>query len=67
MMLELGVALTTQRVLRRALHLMKPELPGVGSCEPRKEKLAAVVLEADQLYRSPRLDGEIRDHSYPAQ
>jgi hypothetical protein len=48
MMLEIGVALTTERALRRSLHVMKPELPGVGVCELRREKRAAVILEADQ-------------------
>ena len=48
MMLEIGVALTTERALRRSLHLMKPKLPGVGVCEPPGDKHAAVILEADQ-------------------
>ena len=27
---------------------MKPKLPGVGVCEPRREKRAAVILETDE-------------------
>ena len=46
MMLEIGVALTTERALRRSLDLMTAELPGVGVCELLPgDKHAAVILE----------------------
>ena len=47
-MLEIGAALTAERASRRSLYLMKPELLSVGVRELRREKRAAVVLEADQ-------------------
>ena len=34
---------------------MKPKLPGVGVCEPRREKHATVILEANQ----PSIEQEI--------
>ena len=49
MMLEIGVALTTERALRRPLHLMKPELPGARRRASRQENSArpsfGVVLQ----------------------
>jgi hypothetical protein len=47
MMLEIGAALTAERAARGSLHLLKPELLSVGVRELRREKRAAVVLEAD--------------------
>jgi hypothetical protein len=48
MMLEIGAALIAKRASPRSLYLMKPELLSVGVRELRREKRAAVVLEADQ-------------------
>ena len=48
MMLEIGVALTAEWASRRSLYLTKPELLSVGVRELRREKRAAVVLEANQ-------------------